>query len=69
MAFGERLAIADDAIAVVQQQIDERFEAAFDGVKVVMRFIKHHTRAVFFVRGVFDRRVEFRIGRLLGRTQ
>ena len=62
----EWLAIADDAIAVVGQQIDEWFVTPVRGVEVVMCFIEHHTWTVFLVGGLRYSRVEFRVCHLLG---
>jgi hypothetical protein len=54
----ERLTIYDGPIAIVHQQIGKWFITT-QGVKVVVRFIKHHARCVFSERGIGD--VDFEI--------
>ncbi|PYS61793.1 MAG: hypothetical protein DMF74_15340 [Acidobacteria bacterium] len=52
-------------IAVVDDQISERFVTPTRGVKVVVRFIEQHLRAAFRVSRFRDFRVKIRIGDLL----
>jgi hypothetical protein len=53
----------------VDQQIDKWFVSSISRMEVVMRFVKQHAWPASQIRGILDRRVEFRIGYLLAQRR
>src|SRR4030095_4642515 len=63
--LGKRFSVYYDAITIIEEQFRKWLVAAGSCVKVMMCFIKQHTRRIFLVGGIGNSGIELGIGDLL----